>query len=169
MSLDWLSNGSIWMEFLESGGSSEISAPFAFVLLRGLRMEGGARSQPLASFDGGYWSLEGERQRYPRVVAFGVFSLHMELQGGWEITVDCVNVGLSAHVLQVDGRAIATLDRQTSGWTRLSDGTSLIGIRMEPENRQSDAPIELFSTTRCGWPATDRFSRIYLDELAVAA
>ena len=169
MSLDWLGKGSIWIEFLERGGSSEISAPFAFVLLRGVRMEGGAESQPLAAFDGGYWVFQGAQERYSRVVAYGVFALHMEMQGGWEVSLDCVNVGLSGDVLQVDGRAIATLDGQTSRWTRLSDGTPLVAIRMEPEDRRSDAPIELFSTTRRALPLTERARRLCDEEIALAA
>ena len=167
MSLDWLSNGSIWIEFLDREGSSEISAPFPFVLLRGGRMEGGADSQPFAAFDRGYWMLQGGRQRASRAVAFGVFSLHMEMQGGCEITLDCVNVGLSGHVLQVDGGAIATLDPQTSRWTRLSDHTPLVAIRMEPENRRSDAPIELFSAARRKWPMIERCHEP--EDLALAA
>jgi hypothetical protein len=169
MSLDWLSNGSIWMEFLESSGASAISAPFGFVLLRGARMEGGPASQPFAAFDGGYWTLQGEPQRYSSVVGFGVFSVHMEVRGGCEVVLDCVNVSLAGHVLQVDGRAIATLDRQTSRWTRLADGLSLVAIRMEPENRRADAPLELVGTTRCAWPATDRAGRVELEEFALAA
>ena len=169
MSLEWLHNGSIWMEFLERGGSSAISAPFGSVLLRGVRMEGGAESRPFAAFDDGYWMMQGDRQRYSRVVAFGVFSLHMETRDGWEICLDCVNVGLSGHVLQADGRAIATLDRRTSQWTRLTDSLALVGIRLEPEDRVSAASKELIGTTRLAWPAAEKATLCKHDDLALAA
>ena len=171
MSLDWLNNGSIWMEFLDRDGSSEISAPFGSVRLRGARMEDGAdgESRPLAAFEGGYWMRQGEEQGYSRVVAFGVFSLHMEMQGGWEISLDCVNVGLSGHVLQVDGRAIALLNQGTSLWTRHADGVPLTAIRLEPENRVSRAADDFIGTTRRAWPVKERAGLLDCEDRALAA